>query len=86
MNVHYEKKATVTVGVTGSTLLLSPIEHVDAGMYQCSVTVGGNKEKVIHSVEVIIAPELESRNINSGFSRLLISLLMVLNIVFLYSF
>ena len=35
LNHDYDKKATVTVDTTGSTLLLAPVEHVDAGMYQC---------------------------------------------------
>ena len=35
LNQDYDKKATVTVDNTGSTLLLAPVEHVDAGMYQC---------------------------------------------------
>ena len=62
MNHDYDKKATVTVGLTGSTLLLAPVEHVDAGLYQCSLDVGDTHLRLVHSVEVYIAPELESRN------------------------
>ena len=62
MKHDYDKKATVTVGPTGSTLLLAPVEHVDAGLYQCSLDVGAAQLRLVHSVEVYIAPELESRN------------------------
>ena len=62
MNPDYDKKATVSVGLTGSTLLLAPVEHVDAGLYQCSLDVGDTQLRLVHSVEVYIAPELESRN------------------------
>ena len=62
MNPDFDKKATVTVGTTGSTLLLAPVEHVDAGLYQCSLPVEVTLLAVVHNVEVYIAPELESRN------------------------
>ena len=48
--------------------MLAPVEHVDAGLYQCSLLVGETVEKVVHTVEVIIAPELESRNLNWEYS------------------
>ena len=53
---------TVSDGV--SVLSLAPVTHQDAGMYQCSLAVGRNTERIVHNVEVIISPELETRNIN----------------------
>ena len=52
----------MTVDSTGSTLLLAPVEHVDAGMYQCALDVGATQLRSVHNVEVYISPELESRN------------------------
>ena len=67
-NRNYEKKATVTVDSTGSTLLLAPVEHVDAGMYQCALDVGSAQLRSVHNVEVYISPELESRNWSHGLN------------------
>ena len=89
LNPDYTKKATVTVGTTGSTLLLAPVEHVDAGLYQCSLDVGEQYvETVVHTVEVIIAPELESRNwhhsINCGFIGRLNSTLLIVQMLAIF--
>jgi len=81
LNHSYNKKATVSIGTTGSVLLLAPVEHVDAGLYQCSLLVGKTVEKVVHTVEVIIAPELESRNwhhsLNTGLDNQFNSLALI---------
>ena len=53
------------VSINGTTLLLAPVEHVDAGLYQCSLVAEAASEKVVHTVEVFISPELESRNWNN---------------------
>jgi len=67
-NHNFEKKATVSVDSTGSTLLLAPVEHVDAGMYQCALDVGAAQLRSVHNVEVYISPELESRNWSHGLN------------------
>ena len=88
MNHDYDKKATVTAGPTGSTLLLAPVEHVDAGLYQCSLDVGAAQLRLVHSVEVYIAPELESRNwhhqMNSAFGLTGYSSVIVTTVVILF--
>ena len=58
------RKTSVTVSEGVSVLSLAPVTHQDAGMYQCSLAVGRNTERIVHNVEVIISPELETRNIN----------------------
>ena len=58
----------MTVDSTGSTLLLAPVEHVDAGMYQCALDVGATQLRSVHNVEVYISPELESRNWSHGLN------------------
>ena len=58
------RKTSVVVSEGVSVLSLAPVTHQDAGMYQCSLAVGRNTERIVHNVEVIISPELETRNIN----------------------
>ena len=64
INIKFVRKTSVEVSDSGSVLTLAPITHQDAGMYQCSLAVGRNTERIVHNVEVIISPELETRNIN----------------------
>lgn len=69
VNVDFVKKTTVTVNRNGSTFAMAPITHSDAGLYQCSLSKDTYKETLVHHVEVIISPELETRNINWQLAR-----------------
>ena len=64
LNINFVRKTTVQLSDEGSVLTLSPVTHQDAGLYQCSLAVGRTREHIVHNVEVIISPELETRNIN----------------------
>ena len=69
LNINFVRKTTVQLDDSGSVLTLSPVTHQDAGMYQCSLPVGRRREAIVHNVEVIISPQLETRNINWQFRQ-----------------